>query len=420
MSRRPKCLRRHWNRSRQLNNGKPDRSLGRAAIRDLVPSVYLPTLVAELGVGAVLAVLALSPVRMGASGAVASAVVVAYGLGRIIGSAAAGALSSRRGSAVAMMLGLGAAGAASVALAVSTSVLPFAVAAMVFGAGHAVFHLGRQAVVVSTVPVGTRARALTTLAGLFRISNFVGPVVGALAIHAWGLRAAYVFAAGTIAAGMLVLALAPAWKRRAGHEAPTNSSALRVAREHRGVLGTLGLAVALTGAVRSARIVALPLWAEHIGLSDGAVSGVFALSAAVDMLLFFPAGWVMDRWGRRWTAVPSTALLALGILLLPLADGVGGVAILAIVLGIGNGWGSGLLMTLGADVAPARDRDVFLGLWMVLMDIGALLGPGVVALGALASLATGMVTVGAVGAASTVMLYRWVPGASLEGRRPRN
>jgi MFS family permease len=175
------------------------------------------------------------------------------------------------------------------------------------------------------------------------------------------------------------------------------------------VLGTLGLAVALTGAVRAARIAALPLWAEHLGLSDGAASAVFAVSAAVDMVLFLPAGLVMDRRGRRWSAIPSTLLLGLGLLALPFTAGVATITVAAVVLGVGNGWGSGLLMTLGSDVSPAEGRQVFMGLWMVLQDAGGLVGPAIVSIGALASLPVGIVAVGVIGVAATGLLGRWLP-----------
>lgn len=81
----------------------------------------------------------------------------------------------------------------------------------------------------------------------------------------------------------------------------------------------------------------------------------------------------------------------------------------AIIIGLGNGWGSGLLMTLGADIAPPQARSVFLGLWMLLTDIGSLAGPVLVSMGAIIGLPVGIVGVGVLGLGSTVMLLRWIP-----------
>ena len=45
------------------------------------------------------------------------------------------------------------------------------------------------------------------------------------------------------------------------------------------------------------------------------------------------------------------------------------------VLGFGNGIGSGIVMRLGADSAPHDDRTRFLGIWRMLVDLGASGGP---------------------------------------------
>ena len=48
---------------------------------------------------------------------------------------------------------------------------------------------------------------------------------------------------------------------------------------------------------------------------------IFGISAGVDMLLFYPGGAIMDRFGRVYVAVPSMIVLGLGFVLLPLTSG---------------------------------------------------------------------------------------------------
>ncbi|MCC6791843.1 MAG: MFS transporter, partial [Thermomicrobiales bacterium] len=57
----------------------------------------------------------------------------------------------------------------------------------------------------------------------------------------------------------------------------------------------------------------------------------------------------------------------------------------AAVIGFGNGLGSGTMMTLGADLAPEGATGEFLGVWRLIGDAGAFVGP--VAVGILASAA---------------------------------
>ena len=381
----------------------------RAVARALAFSVYSPTFFFELGIGAIYPILALSADRMGASAALASAAVGAYALGRIFGSATGGVLAVRWGSPRAALAGIGATTAAALGCAASTHLAFYFAAAAAVGLGHAFLHVARQSHVIEIVPYRFRARGLTTLAGIWRIANFLGPLGGAFVIHHFGLRWAYVAAAVAMAVGGATLLASGSWRVPPHPVDVRKVTPARVLRENARVFSTLGVAVALTAAVRQARLAALPLWAAHLGLADSTTSAVFAVSAAVDMVLFLPAGLVMDQRGRKWTAIPSTLLVGVGLLTLPLTTGLATISVVAVALGLGNGWGSGLIMTLGSDVAPAEGRQVFMGLWMVFQDVGGLVGPAIVSLGAIASLAAGVVAAGTVGVGATGLLHRSIP-----------
>ena len=75
------------------------------------------------------------------------------------------------------------------------------------------------------------------------------------------------------------------------------------------VLATLGVATSLVAAIRACRQVVIPLWASHIGLDAATTSLIYGLMGAVDMLLFYPAGRVMDQRGRRAVALPSMLVM---------------------------------------------------------------------------------------------------------------
>ncbi len=96
------------------------------------------------------------------------------------------------------------------------------------------------------------------------------------------------------------------------------------------------------------------------------------LGAVVDVSMFFPAGMLMDRFGRKVAAVPSFGLMALGIGLIPFARSFDFLTLLLVtmIIGFGNGLGSGLMMTLGADLAPPGAAGEFLGFWRLIGDIG--------------------------------------------------
>ncbi|WP_369401404.1 MFS transporter [Demequina subtropica] len=362
-----------------------------------------------MGIGAMLPVLALTVVDMGHTAAFGSLAVAAYQLGRLPGSAVGGALTHRLGSAHAALVSLGLIGAGAAAAALEPDLAVFMVGAVLVGLGHAAYHVARQDQILGVISHEGIARSLTSLAGVWRIGNFIGPLIGAAVIAAWGLPATYWLGLVCIVAAMALLAIVGMRGDRRIVRPPSPASLREVIREHRHVLATLGLTVVATGALRQARIAVIPLWAAHVGLSPEVSTLIFSISAGIDMLLFYPAGATMDRRGRLWTAVPSSLLLAAGFLLLPLTHGAAQVTAAALVLGVGNGWGSGLIMTLGADVAPVRGRSVFTGVWMVLQDVGGLAGPALVSAGALIALPVGYVAVGGIGLAVTAGFLRWVP-----------
>ncbi|WP_061962911.1 MFS transporter [Demequina aurantiaca] len=381
----------------------------REVVRDLATSTYIPTFLAEIGIGAVLPVLALSVLSFDYDSVVASLAVAAYSIGRIVGSALGGRLSAGLGPARAAMVMLAVLAAGAAICAASPMIMPFAVGALTVGVGHAGYHIARQGQVNAAVSAQYRARALTTLAGVWRIANFVGPLMGAAIIGIWGIHYVYVAAVIAAVAAMVALRLSPAWHLRLGAEPEQKVSPFTVVKDNAKVFRTLGIAVVFTGAVRAARLVVLPLWATHVGLSPQVATLIFGINAAVDMVLFYPAGVVMDRFGRVWTAVPSSLMLGLGTIALTWTSGALGVTLAAIVLGIGNGWGSGLIMTLAADVAPRATRSVFTGVWSIAQDAGGFVGPMAVSVGAAIALPVGFWLVGGVGIATAYGMYRWIP-----------
>jgi MFS family permease len=379
--------------------------------RSLLTSAYLPALLYETGLGAVTPVVALVAAQLGAGLDTAALVVALVGVGQILGDVPAGALAARVGDRRAMIVAAGVACVALATCALAPTLPVLGAGVLVMGAASAVFHLARQAYLTEVVPVVNRARALSTLGGVARIGVFLGPFLGAGVLHVAGLRSVFWLAVGTSVAAALVVGLAGDVEdpRSAPRGRPAVSTASLV-RRHARLLATLGLAVVLVGAVRATRQVVLPLWSEHLGLEPATTSLVFGISGAVYMLPFYPAGKVMDRYGRLWVAVPSMVVLGGAIAALPLTSTVGGLTVVAMVMGFGNGIGSGILMTLGADVAPAVGRAQFLGVWRVFQDSGAAAGPLVVsAVAAAGSLAAGIVTMGAAGVVAAGALAAFVP-----------
>ena len=61
--------------------------------------------------------------------------------------------------------------------------------------------------------------------------------------------------------------------------------------------------------------------------------------------------------------------------MVPFTGSFASLLVATIVMGFGNGLGSGTMMTLGADLAPREGTGEFLGVWRLIGDTGAVTGP---------------------------------------------
>ncbi len=415
----------------------------RGVLWRLAPMIYGPTTLFGLGEGAVIPLIPVLAAQRGADVATAALVATALVVGQLCGNIPAGWAVARVGERATMIVAGSAAMAGVVGMALAPVLGVFAASVFLIGMCAAAFGVARHAFMATRVPLAFRARALSLLGGSFRLGMFVGPFIAAAlrgifgdehaAIWFFGVCLAAtvalvaagpdpetrVSAPGVVATASAADASAAARPRVVRREAGTG--VVRTAIRHRDVLARLGLAAASLAALRSTRQVLLPLWGVSIGLDAQAIALVVGLSGAIDFALFYASGQVMDRFGRLWAALPATLLMGSGLIALALTRDLDAPAAWfvgsAVVLGLGNGLSSGILLTLGADVAPRSNPAPFLGSWRTLTDAGGAAAPLLIsALTAVVSLPLAAGVMGVVGFAGAAGFARWVPRYSPRGR----
>lgn len=387
--------------------------------RDIAVTAYGPSVLASIGAGAATPVFALHARDLGASVAAAAFVVALLGLGSLLVSLPAGALVARIGERAALVIAGVVDAVAMIGAALSTSVVALGVCVTVTGGAWTVFMLARQGFVIDAVPLTHRARALSGLGGANRFGIFLGPLLGAGLIELGGLRAVF-----WLAAVMALSAAVLAWRgpdldeeRRRDAGRTGHLSVRGVLWAQRRTFATLGVAVLVIGVSRSLRPILIPLWAEQLGVGASATSLLLAVAAGVDLLFFLPGGWLMDRRGRAVVAVPVVASVAVACVLLPLVGGVVALTAVALLIAVGNGLGSGIVMTLGADAAPIGARAQFLGGWRLFGDLGNAAGPLLVSLvSALATLGVASVVVGGLLGLGTCWVGYWTRRSDADRR----
>lgn len=389
--------------------------------RDIAVTAFGPSLFFSLGEGAVLPMIALSARADGASLALAGLIVGLIGIGSFISNIPSAMLIAHYGERWSMV-GASALSVLALELCLVPRRLPLLMAGVaLLGMATSVLLLARQTYMIDIVPDTMRARAMSSLGGMRRIGTFVGPFLGAAAEHAIGLAGAYWVGIVAISgAGVLAYLIPDVDRTRPDAVSATKPSLLAILRIHRKTYATLGFGILLISALRASRQIVIPLWAEHLGIGAAATAVIYGLVSSVDMLMFYPSGKAMDQYGRFWVAVPCALMMGSAIALIPAAAGPLSFVLIAMAIGLGNGIGSGLVMTVGADMSPAVGRTEFLGVWRMFADAGSSAAPLLIsAITALASLAAGIIATGALGFVAAAIFWRWLPRSTAFYRRER-
>lgn len=396
-----------------------DPAPARSVYRRLLVPIYVPTLISSTSLQALLVLVPLYVLEAGGGAALAAFLIGLRGVGMLLFDLPAGILLGRIGDKPVLLTGLVAMTASAVLFALSASPWAMGVAAILSGMGFTAWMIGRQSYITDTSRIGERGRAIAVMAGTMRLGGIVGPAVGGIVAQVFGFRIAFIILAlGMGCAALCVTAFThnvrPEKQAGIAHLARISN----IVSSQRRVLATGGLASLGLQLMRSGRVLLIPLFGYFLGLNITAIGLIVSLSAVVDAALFYPVGMVMDRYGRKWTGVPCLLLFALSLALLPVTQGYYSLLAVSLLSGFANGLGTGLLLTLGSDLAPSESRGEFLGIWRLIGDLGHAGGPLMIGvLIELATLGVAAIAVAGIGVTGAAVLY-WLVDETLRREKP--
>jgi MFS family permease len=268
---------------------------------------------------------------------------------------------------------------------------------IILGCGYSLWLINIQVYIRENVPNKLRGRALSIIGGILRFSLFLGPIIGGYMGKYMDFRYVFVFQSFIFMVGFFLICLffprsrntqnaktdtTPPFKYRVTNKKckkTKNSNIVlmycNILYENKKLFFSMGLVIIILSFLRGSRQMLIPLWGENINLDSGDIGLIIGLSSVIGMTLFFPAGIIMDRFGRKWGAFPCILGLTLGLGLIPFSTNFGGLLALSIIAETSNGLGSGLVMIFGTDFAPDNSTSEFLGIWRLISDIGKSLGP---------------------------------------------
>jgi len=320
----------------------------------------------------------------------AAQAITALAVGRFAGMPISGAALDRLGTRAALISGPAIACSAATFAGITPWFSVILALLFLIGVGESIWVIAREVAGIDLARQDQRGRVLSGFHGINNLGLALGPLFGGLLTEAISFRAVFF--------GYAVCALASAFLGTSisGSEvAPISAPALNwsLAALRQRLRGLKDLFHQIEPALRATYIVLvfatltsfmhrvttqsiLPLLASSkLGLSPKEVGLLFTISGFSVFAMILPAGFVIDKVGRKWATVPSTGIPALAFLLIPFAASFFQLAVLISFLGIANGLSLGSLATSTYDVVPAHARGRLQAARRTIAEIGGITAP---------------------------------------------
>jgi len=330
----------------------------------------------------------------GISAGTAAQIITALALGRFAGLPVSGVVLDRLGTRSALIAGP----ALSCIAGLLTAGMPWfsLILALVFliGVAESVWVIAREVAGIDLARPDQRGRVLSGFHGVNYLGFALGPLFGGMLAETAGFRATFV--AYAVCAALSVLIGLSVQNSRSSYESHSTlkpikgwglSSALDRLRSLRDLFHQIQPDLRATYAVlvfatftsfvhRVTTQSIVPLYASsELNLTPKEVGLLFSISGFTVFAMILPAGFVIDKVGRKWATVPSTGIPALAFLLIPFSENFLQLAVLLAFLGISNGLSLGSLATSTFDVVPANARGRLQAARRTMAEIGGVGAP---------------------------------------------
>ena len=327
----------------------------------------------------------------GISSGTAAQVITALAVGRFAGMPISGVVLDRLGTVTALRAGPASVCAAALLAGFSPSFTVIMALVFLMGVGESIWVIAREVAGIDLVRQDQRGRVLSGFHGINNLGLALGPLVGGFLTEAAGFRSVFfVFAGCSLASVLLGANLAATATPLDSHKLARTSGISSI----RGYLaGSKKLFHQIDANLRATYVVLifatftsfmhrvtaqsmLPLLASTaLGLSPRDIGMLFTISGLSVFAMILPAGFVIDKIGRKWATVPSTGIPAVAFLLIPLAQNFFQLAVLVSFLGIANGLSLGSLATSTFDVVPESARGRLQAARRTIAELGGVGAP---------------------------------------------
>lgn len=346
----------------------------------------------QLGFGSIVPALALYARSFGVAQSAIGLAIAVYGLARFLIAVPAGRLADALGRRTTLAVGGMVSALGNLLCALAPTYPAFVGARFVAGAGAALVLTTGLIVLADISTPSNRGRMMSVYQGVFIFAVGIGPFPGGLLATHWGLAAPFfAYAATSLLASIVAWLAIPETRpaRPAGELETVEVSfrvQLRLLTAHPGFLLVSLIAFVNAVARTGALFNIIPILArDRLALDPDRIGFGLALASVVGLALAYPAGVLVDRYGRKIIIVPSTILSGVSLVLFLAAPTYAWFLVACAAWSVAMGISGAAPAAYAADTAPGGMNAAALSTYRMLADLGYVVGP--IALGLAADLA---------------------------------
>lgn len=319
-------------------------------------------------------VMPLFAATLGAGPAQVGTINGAFMLTAALLSIPAGLLADRTGRKLPIIAGVTATALSS--LLVTLCHLPgqMAAAYILFGAGLAAFAPGMLSLVADVMPSHRLGQAYGWYTTAIYIAMTLGPATGGYLAKVLGLREVFLVS-GILLAGVTLLALLMLPEGPPRHKTELRATlAASFALLHNRCLSACLLATAGSCVGFGVFLTFLPLYASQQGHDPAQVGLVFATQAITNVVGRVPIGTLADHFGRRRLVAAGLICLAGALAALGQVVQLAHLMACAAVMGVGMALTFTAIGALIAELVPALQRGLAMGMYNSCIYLGMMTG----------------------------------------------
>ncbi len=335
-----------------------------------------------LGMGLVVPILPSYAESLGGTATLVGLLIAAFAATRLLVALPAAWLATRIGHRRLLVTGPAVTVPAALLCAVAGGFWTLAAFCMVEGAMAGSSATASTGLVLSGAPERKAGRSLGSYQAAALAGAALGPLLGGLVGGEFGVRTLFVLYAAIagITAIWLHLALNRPIQSAAGSAGDLANGGQRSWQvlAARNLLPLWFLAFALAFSRIGTQLVAVPfIGARRLGLGPGEIGFALALAGFASLTVFYPAGLLADRFGRKAAILPGGAGIAVALALLAVSDSYVEFLIAALLLGVAGGLTGPAPAAHLADALPGPQRTLGAGAYRVAGEAGAVVAPAV-------------------------------------------